>query len=65
MHGARKKSSIKSGDQHPRYLHGGRTKEAIAQYASKSIDLRRLEDLGFKLGLMSGSKTRGRKPKLF
>ena len=28
VHGARKKDSIKRGEQHPNYVHGGRTLEA-------------------------------------
>lgn len=63
MHGARKKHSIKQGDQHPNYVHGARTKEAEERYSLKMKELRDLEDLGHKYGFMTGNKTVGRKPK--
>ena len=61
-HGARRPSSIKRGKDHPQYRHGRETKEAREGYSEASSRLRKLEEAGFKSGLLVGSKTVGRKP---
>jgi hypothetical protein len=63
MHGARKAESIKRGEQHPNYVHGERSREWMKQNSIKLCELRDLESLGYAIGMMSGPKTRGRKPK--
>ena len=63
MHGARKAESIKRGEQHPNYVHGGRTQEAELKISRKLSELRQLEDLAYALKIMTGPKTRGRKPR--
>ncbi len=61
-HGAHK---VKVGNQAPNYKHGHRSKEWIKQNSAQLCELRYLEDLGHKTGIMSGTKTRGRKPRGF
>jgi hypothetical protein len=63
VHGARKRETILRGKDHPRYKHGKATQKARAEYSYKMQELRVLEDLGFKYGIMVGSRTAGRKPK--
>ena len=63
MHGARK--NVVSGKAHPNWKHGGRSKEGVKQHSEKLGELRYLEDLGHAIGMMSGPKTRGRKPSGF
>lgn len=60
MHGARK--NIVSGRGHPNWKHGDRSKEGMKQHSAQLCELRYLEDLGHKIGMMTGPKTRGRKP---
>ena len=62
MHGARKRESIRRGMQHPNYKSGRRTKQTQLETSEKLAELRLLEDLGFAIEMMSGYKTRGRKP---
>lgn len=59
-HGAHK---IKVGNQAPNYKHGHRSKEWMKKNSEQLCQLRYLEDLGHAIGMMSGTKTRGRKPK--
>jgi hypothetical protein len=61
MHGARK--NILIGDLHPNWINGQRSKDWIKQSSEKLSELRYLEDLGHALGMIAGSKTRGRKPR--
>jgi hypothetical protein len=46
------------------YKHGERSQEWMKQNSIKLGELRALEDLGHAIGLMSGPKTRGRKPRV-
>lgn len=62
FHGARRPSSIKRGPDHPQFHHGQCTKEARAAYSEASSRLRKLEEMGFECGLLSGYRTPGRKP---
>ena len=62
-HGARKPETVKRGKDHPQYKHGASTQEAKEEYRQAAVRLRELEAYGFRIGLMSGPVTRGRKPK--
>lgn len=62
-HGARKRATIKRGTDHPQYRHGGETLQAKAKRSKKLAELRELEALSFALGIASGPRWRGRKPK--
>lgn len=62
FHGARRPSSIKRGADHPGFKHGESTTEAREAYSEASARLRELEEMGFKSGLLVGSRTVGRKP---
>jgi hypothetical protein len=61
MHGARKAESIKRGEQHPNYVHGGRTQEAQAEQSATSRRLQQLEDAMHVLGMTTAKRSRGRK----
>lgn len=43
------------------WKHGNETKEARAERRAKSLMLQRLEEIGWHIGMFSGTKTRGRK----
>lgn len=45
-----------------KFIHGNETRKARNERAEGMRRLRALEDLGYALGIMSGSKTPGRKP---
>lgn len=62
-HGARKPETITQGATHPQYKHGGETKSAKALRSQKLAELRDLEALSFLLGLATGPRWRGRKPR--
>ena len=61
MHGARKAESIKRGEQHPNYVHGGRTLEAQAEQSAVSRRLQQIEDAMHLLGMTTAKRSRGRK----
>ena len=61
LHGARKKASIKRGEQHPNYVHGERTLEAQAEQSATSRRLQQLEDAMHLLGMTAANRSRGRK----
>ncbi len=61
MHGARKAESIKRGEQHPNFVHGGRTLEAQADQSAVSRRLQQIEDAMHLLGMTSSKRSRGRK----
>lgn len=65
MHGARKRSTIKRGRDHPSWKHGGETVEAKAERSHRLQELRELEALSFRYGLVpqGAPRWRGRKPK--
>ena len=52
FHGARKKQNIRSGVNHPLYVHGKRTKTAIAKQAEDTAILRSLEQALVVTGAM-------------
>lgn len=62
-HGARRPETIKRGANHPQYKHGHETKAAKALRSQKLAELRDLETLSFSLGLATGPRWRGRKPR--
>ena len=61
MHGARKPRSIKSGEEHPLYIHGRETQGARALRSDASGVFHRLWDLGVTAKMFEG-KLRGRRP---
>ena len=52
FHGARKPSNIPTGADHPKYIHGKRTKEAIAKQLAATNVLRSLEQALVVMGAM-------------
>jgi len=62
-HGARRPETIRRGANHPQCRHGRETLEAKAERSRRLAELRELEALSFALGLASGGRWRGRKPK--
>lgn len=52
FHGARKKQNIRSGVDHPLYVHGNRTKETIAKQRVVNNTLRSLEQALVVTGVM-------------
>ena len=62
LHGARKRSSIKAGIDHPNYLHGTETLPAKRKRSVKLAELRVIENDLLDRGLIRGNKTSGRKP---
>lgn len=63
MHGYVPKDKVKTGSQHPNWKHGERSKEWMKQNSAQLCELRNLENLGYAIGIMSGHKWRGRKPR--
>lgn len=61
MHGARKKESIKRGEQHPNYTHGKRTLKAQLEQSATSCRLQQIEDAMHVLGMTTAKRSRGRK----
>ena len=61
VHGARRPESIKRGEQHPNYVHGGRTLEAQLEQSATSRRLQQLEDALHLLGMTTAKRSRGRK----
>ncbi len=62
MHGARKPHLIKRGKDHPNYIHGNRTKEAMQIASESSLRLSYLEDLACIVSRGTIKRTSGRKP---
>ncbi len=63
-HGARKPETIMRGANHPQYRHGQETILAKAERSKRLGELRELEALLFVLGMATGPKWRGRKPRV-
>lgn len=63
MHGAHRPYTPLSGDKHPNYRHGNATKQARHGHSKKMAEIRNLEAIGFKIGMFSGTRLVGRKPK--
>ena len=62
-HGARQAATITYGQDHSQYKHGNATKQARTEHSQKMAEIRDLEALGFKIGMFTGSRIVGRKPK--
>jgi hypothetical protein len=62
-HGARPPTSIQRGAAHPRFTSGLYTQDAKAAYRATVKKLMQIEEIGFKVGWMTGERTRGRKQK--
>lgn len=62
-HGARKPETIMQGANHPQYKQGLETLAAKAERSHRLSELRELEALSFILGMATGPKWRGRKPR--
>ena len=62
LHGARRNSSIKRGEQHPNYLHGTETLERKHQRSIKLAELREVENDLITRGFIKCKRTVGRKP---
>ena len=60
-HGARRRETVKVGKDHPQYLHGERTREAIQKYRTTMAELQTLEELGIKAGVLIGPRKSRRK----
>ena len=61
-HGAKRPKSIRHGAAHGRYKSGEFTKASKKASKQASVRLMDLENMGFQLGMMTGERTRGRKP---
>ena len=62
-HGAHRPHTVKRGASHPQYRHGQETLEAKAERSLRLAELRELEALSYALGIATGPKWRGRKPR--
>ena len=62
MHGASRSRIALRGADHPKYKHGGETKDARAERSAMSAKLLYLRDIGDHIGMFTGTQTRGRKP---
>ncbi len=62
MHGARRAHTTLRGEEHPAYKHGRETTEMRMDRAMASARLALLEQVGYAIGMLSGTRTRGRKP---
>ena len=62
MHGARHKSSIKRGEEHPNYQHGMETISSKLTRSKKLAELREIEDDLIARGLIKCKRMTGRKP---
>ncbi len=63
MHGAHRLHATLSGDKHPNYRHGQATQATRQAHREASARLRTIETLGYAIGMFTGPRTVGRKPK--
>jgi hypothetical protein len=61
FHGARKPQTILKDKDHPNYRHGNETLYARQKRRELSHELATLEEVGFTIGMLRGTRTRGRK----
>ena len=61
FHGARKPQTVLKGKDHPNYRHGNETLDARQKRREMSGELAELEAVGFAIGMLRGTRTRGRK----
>ncbi len=52
MHGARKKDSIKRGEQHPNFVHGYRSMEGIRRNHEAMVRIKELARIAKRCGLI-------------
>jgi len=64
VHGARRPETIRRGKSHWAYKDGLATKQKREQDRRMAVELRLLEDAAFRLGLASGKRWVGRKPRV-
>ena len=61
MHGAQKPEFIKRGKDHPRYINGNYTQEALLEKSATSCRLQQLEDAMHILNMTTAKRSPGRK----
>ncbi len=61
MHGAQKPEAIKRGKNHPKYINGNFTQEALLEKSAASLRLQQLEDAMHLLGMTTAKRSPGRK----
>ncbi|MBT5379229.1 MAG: hypothetical protein HOL08_09260 [Opitutae bacterium] len=62
-HGARRPQTVKRGQEHWAYKDGSCSTETRDTYRQAAAELRKIEEIGFKHGVLVGKRTPGRKPK--
>lgn len=60
-HGAKRSRKAPEGPNHPKYKNAGFTKPEKAKRRATSLMFQRLEEIGWHVGMFTGTKTRGRK----
>ena len=58
---SRKPQTVLKGKDHPNYRHGNETLDARQKRREMSGELAELEAVGFAIGMLRGTRTRGRK----
>lgn len=62
FHGAHKPETVRRGSDHGRFKTGQFTQATKATYRESAIQLMDLETIGFRVGMITGRRTPGRKP---
>ena len=63
MHGAHRPHTALSGDKHPNFRHGQATNATRQADREASLRLREIESIGYSIGMFTGPRWAGRKPK--
>lgn len=63
MHGAHRPYTPLSGDKHPNYQHGNATKQVRREHSIAIARIHALEAIGLRIGMFTGTRIVGRKPK--
>jgi hypothetical protein len=61
MHGFHKKVARLFGKNNPNFKHGEETYTELEKRRANSLMFQRLEEIGWHIGMFTGTKTRGRK----
>lgn len=61
-HGAKRPEAVRRGGTHGRYKTGDFTQVVKVAYRQGAARLTELEGMAFRMGLMAGKRTPGRKP---
>lgn len=61
LHGFHKRVARLYGKNNPNFKHGEETYAALEKRRASSLVLQRLEEIGWHIGMFTGTKTRGRK----